>query len=186
MTGFSGRQAAALVNTIILIAITAHPYCARAQNDSKNAVTAPVIAPVIAPSPVTAATGTCASPQAVTPAQLYGEWQLAWEATADQRAAPSARETLRMGPNPNHADSLSGELLRGTVRIQLAGDLEDGQLSLEESADGKTISASWLGQVQPGSCGREIRGWWTADAALSLPAGQARSRAFVLRRQAGW
>lgn len=176
MTGFSGRQAAALVNTIILIAITAHPYCARAQNDSKNAVAAPV----------TAANGTCASPQAVTPAQLYGEWQVAWEATADQRAAPSARETLRMGPNPNHADSLSGELLRGTVRIQLAGDLEDGQLSLEESADGKTINASWLGQVQPGSCGREIRGWWTADTALSLPAGQARSRAFVLRRQAGW
>ena len=182
MTGFSRRQASALAHTIFLIAITAQLDCARAQNDPKNAVAAPVTVP----APATAASGTCASPQALTPAQLYGAWQVAWEATADQRAAPSARETLRMGPNPNHADSLSGELLRGTVRIQLAGDLEDGQLSLEESADGKTISASWLGQVQPGSCGREIRGWWTADAALSLPAGQPRSRAFVLRRQAGW
>lgn len=179
MTDFPWHKPVALANTIILIAITAHPYCARAQNDSKNGVPSPQ------PVPAAVAAGACPSPQTLTPAQLHGEWQVAWEASADQRGA-SLRETLRFGPNPNHTDSLSGELLRGSARIQLAGDLEDGQLSLEESADGKTISASWLGQVQPGSCGREIRGWWTADAALSLPAGQPRRRAFVLRRQASW
>ena len=176
MTGIPGRLAIALTIASILIAISAQPQSARAQNDAKNRVTAPS----------TPSSTPCPAPGAVTAAQLHGEWQVAWEAPADPRSAAPARETLRFGPNPNHADSLSGELQRGNARIQLAGDLEDGELSLEESSDGKTISASWLGQMQAGSCGREIRGSWTADAPLSLSAGQPRTRAFVLRRVVGW
>ena len=186
MTGLPWRLAIALANTLILIAISAQPDWAIAQNDAKNRVgTASAPAPVPASTPPSQPPP-CPVPGALTAAQLHGDWQVAWEAPADPHAAPLARETLRFGPNPNHADSLSGELQRGKDRIQLAGDLEDGELSLEESRDGKTISASWLGQVQAGSCGREIRGSWTADAALSLSAGQPRTRAFVLRRVVGW
>ena len=176
MTGIPGRSAIAITTTLILIAISAQPQSARAQNDAKNRV---------APSSTPSSTP-CPAPEALTAAQLHGEWQVAWEAPADPRAVAPAREALRFGPNTNHADSLSGELQRGTARIQLAGDLEEGELSLEESSDGKTISASWLGRVHAGSCGREIRGTWTADAALNLSAGQPRTRAFVLRRVVGW
>lgn len=172
MKGIALRPAIVIFIAIILIAISAQLQSARAQNDTKNRVM-----PSSTP---------CPAPGAVTAAHLHGEWQVAWEAPADPRSAAPARETLRFGPNPNHADSLSGELQRGNARIQLAGDLEDGELSLEESIDGKTISASWLGRVHAGSCGQEIRGTWTADAALTLSAGQPRRRTFVLRRVVGW
>ena len=39
----------------------------------------------------------------------------------------------------------------------LVGDVDDGQLTLEESLDGKRISATWVGEVVEGSCAREIR-----------------------------
>jgi hypothetical protein len=180
MTGIALRSAIAITNAIILIAISAQPQSARAQNDAKNRVT-----PSSTPSSTPAAKS-CPAPEALTAAQLHGEWQVAWEAPADPGSAAPARETLRFGSNPNHADSLSGELQRGNALLQLAGDLEEGELSLEESSDGKTISASWLGRVQTGSCGQEIRGAWTADAALTLSAGQTRRRMFVLRRLVGW
>ena len=45
---------------------------------------------------------------------------------------------------------------------QVAGDIDDeGMLSLDESADGRSISGVWLGALlQPGSCGREFKGVW--------------------------
>ena len=57
----------------------------------------------------------------------------------------------------------------------LAGDVDDGELTLEESVNGQNISATWLGDVVEGSCGREIRGTWKAE-------GQAAWRGFVLRK----
>ena len=58
----------------------------------------------------------------------------------------------------------------------MAGDVEDGELTLEESADGVHIAATWLGDVVQGSCGREIRGTWTLD-------GQQAGSPFILRKQ---
>jgi hypothetical protein len=46
----------------------------------------------------------------------------------------------------------------------VAGDVDDGVLTLEESADGTTISATWLGEVVPGSCGKTLKGQWSSGA----------------------
>ena len=45
----------------------------------------------------------------------------------------------------------------------LAGDVHKGEFTLEESADGKRISAVWTGDVVEGSCGKEIRGTWQEE-----------------------
>ena len=73
---------------------------------------------------------------------------------------------------------MRGALNREGERAQVAGDLDDGEFTLEESADGSDIAAVWLGDVVEGSCGREIRGTWKAD-------GDPRQFQFVLRKQAG-
>jgi hypothetical protein len=84
--------------------------------------------------------------------------------------------TLLLEPHPEYAESFSGSINRDGERRRLAGDIEAGEFTLEESADGVHIAATWLGDVVEGSCGREIRGTWTAEGA---PAG----RGFVLRKQ---
>jgi hypothetical protein len=53
------------------------------------------------------------------------------------------------------------------------------RLHLEESTDGRAISATWSGSFADQACGKEIRGTWT-DTATRI------ERAFVLRKQPGW
>jgi hypothetical protein len=50
------------------------------------------------------------------------------------------------------------------LQLLVAGDVDDGVLTLEESADGTTIAATWLGEVVPGSCGKTIQGQWSSSA----------------------
>ena len=99
---------------------------------------------------------------------LLGTWRAEVEGLAPA--------TLRLEKHPEYAESLSGRLERADRSSQVAGDVEDGELTLEESADGVHIAATWLGDVVEGSCGREIRGTWTLD-------GQQTGRPFVLRKQ---
>ena len=94
-------------------------------------------------------------------AELQGSWEIA---------------TLRLVKHPEYGDSFRGTLERTGSRAQVAGDLADGGFTLEESADGVRIAATWLGEVVDGSCGREIRGTWTRD-------GETAGRDFVLRKQ---
>ena len=63
---------------------------------------------------------------------------------------------------------------------QLAGDIDpDGLLALDESQDGKSISASWSGTLQPGSCGKQFKGTWRRASDDS-------SHAFVLHKASAW
>jgi hypothetical protein len=84
--------------------------------------------------------------------------------------------TMRLEQHAEYAESVSGSLERSGRRSQVAGDVDNGELTLEESADGVHIAATWLGDVVEGSCGREIRGTWTLD-------GQQAGSPFVLRKQ---
>lgn len=102
---------------------------------------------------------------------LVGLWRAAFE---DGTPAGS----LLLQPHPEHAGSLAGAVNRDGVRAQVAADLEDGEFTLEESADGQRISATWLGTVVEGSCGQEIRGQWQPR--------EGAARGFVLRRAGGW
>jgi hypothetical protein len=61
----------------------------------------------------------------------------------------------------------------------VAGDVDNGAFTLEESTDGRAISATWSGSFADQACGKEIRGTWT-DTATRI------ERAFVLRKQPGW
>lgn len=114
----------------------------------------------------------CPDPGEVTQLHLYGLWQAqfdGWSGTA----------TLRLEKSPNHPDGVSGEIERAGERALVAGDVDEGDFSLEESSDGRTIAATWIGKVSDNSCGKEIRGTWTrARDQVTSP--------FVLRKQPGW
>ena len=107
----------------------------------------------------------------------------AWEVEANQMLGPWQAEfedkgpgaSLRLEAHPEFAGNFRGAVERNGERRQLAGDIDDGDLTLEESADGVHIAAIWVGEVVDGSCGREVRGSWKAE-------GSPATRAFILRR----
>jgi hypothetical protein len=113
----------------------------------------------------------CPKGQDVSPEMLYGQW------TAQIAGEPVG--TLSLGPHPEHAGSLRGELLQtqvqGSVRRAVVADLDEGEFTLEETHDGQRIAATWLGSLPDAGCGRQIQGQRTL-------AGQG-SRPFVLIRQ---
>ncbi|WP_232727713.1 hypothetical protein [Acidovorax sp. 69] len=102
-----------------------------------------------------------------------------------QGAAPDAKPiaaTLRLGPHPELAQSVRGTAQHQGVTAQVSGDIDEGDLTLEESINGTNISATWTGRVVDGSCGKEIRGTWNnANPTPTTP-----SAPFVLRKQAAW
>lgn len=110
----------------------------------------------------------CPKPVEVTQAHLLGLWR------AEFQGLPQGA-TLLIEKHPVYAQSLSGGINRNGERGLVVGDIEDGALTLEESADGRRIAATWLGDVVEGSCGREIRGTWQATGAEA-------TRNFVLRK----
>jgi hypothetical protein len=119
-------------------------------------------------TPVTTA---CPKPAEVTHQHLYGAWRAEF--------TPGASATLRLEKHTEFAQSVSGEITRGNVRAQVAGDVEDGDFHLEESSDGIRIAAVWAGQVVDGSCGKEIKGTWKHHK-------DGTERTFVLRKTPGW
>jgi hypothetical protein len=111
----------------------------------------------------------CPSPAEVTHQHLIGLWRAEFEGLAQGA-------TLLLEQHPELAGSVRGEINRNGERAQVAGDVDDGDFSLEESVNGTNISAAWLGDVVEGSCGREIRGAWKAE-------GQTQQYQFVLRKR---
>ncbi len=109
----------------------------------------------------------CPAPGDMQPQQLIGVWQ------AQVDGQPAA--VLRLQQHPAYPGSLSGSLDRHGTVSRVAADLDDGDLTLEESADGVHIDATWLGTLREDSCGTTIEGTWTHERDPS-------ARAFVLRR----
>ena len=152
------KRLAGLSNAIVLVAICIHPAMGNAQNRSE---TVPV-----------------ACPQAldVTALHLYGAWQARWDGVSEAA-------TLTLGRSEDHPDGLRGTIRRpagqSPAQALVAGDVDNGAFTLEESIDGRAISATWSGSFADQACGKEIRGTWT-DTATRI------ERAFVLRKQPGW
>lgn len=115
------------------------------------------------------AAGACPKAAEVSQRQLLGLWRAEFEGLAQGA-------TLLLEPHPELAESVSGAINRNGERAQLAGDVDEGEFTLEESVNGVNISALWLGDVVEGSCGREIRGHWKSE-------GKPGRRPFVLRKQ---
>lgn len=141
--------------TLIFIAICALSTGAIAQNDLK-----------------TTAQSVCPTASEVTHVHLYGLWRAEWS----DGAAPAE---LQLARHPEMAESVRGSIRRDGTEAQVAGDVDNGDFTLEESDNGHTISATWIGQVVEGACGKEIRGTWTN-------ANTSQERSFVLRKQPGW
>lgn len=112
---------------------------------------------------------------------LQGQWRAELQGVAPGAGATVV--TLQLGPHPELAHSVRGTTQRGSTTAQVSGDVDDGDLTLEESVNGTNISATWTGRVVDGSCGKEIRGTWN-NAHPTPPAPSAVP--FVMRRQAGW
>jgi hypothetical protein len=128
--------------------------------------------PVLAQPQAPAGSGSLECPKAaeVSRQHLLGLWRAEFEGVAQGA-------TLLLQKHPELAESIRGAINRNGERAELAGDIEDGEFSLEESVNGVNISAVWLGDVVEGSCGREIRGAWKAES-------DPRQVQFVLRKLA--
>lgn len=126
----------------------------------------------------------CPAPEALQPAQLHGAWRVQF-----RQPPPGwpAQAKVRLQAHLAFKDSLAGAIERAPAAghptlAALAGDLDEGQLVLDESSDGLRITAVWEGAVVPGSCGREIRGYWKDTRRDPDPLKPAPESAFVLSR----
>lgn len=105
-----------------------------------------------ATEPAPAAADCPAAAQAQGVQALYGRWRV--------RIADRPEAIAELHPHPDYP-GVRGTLSRGATTAQLAGDIDDqGVLALDESDDGRSISAVWAVQLQPGSCGKEFKGTW--------------------------
>jgi hypothetical protein len=86
---------------------------------------------------------------------FFGVWVLELR-SVDEANAPSTRLVFKR--NPEFAQSLAGEFDWRGSRMEVFGDIEAGQLELEESSNGKDISGLWVGRVVQGSCGQLVVG----------------------------
>ena len=111
----------------------------------------------------------CPAGRDMADTQLQGRW------SGSVEGQPGSVR-IELGPHPDRDGTAKGYIFRGDARLPMVGDVDDGTVTLEESADGVHITGTWLGQVVDGSCGREIRGDYLRDE-------QARPSPFVLRKQ---
>ena len=111
--------------------------------------------------------------------QLYGTWEV-------ELTQAGQRGRLLLRQHPEFRESLRGEFSYGGQASIASGDVEGGEVNLDESRDGKSLHAFWSGHLVPGACGREIRGAWQQLAREGVPAAES---SFILRRGAapgGW
>ncbi len=150
--------------TTILIALCAQYITANGQNSLKNDASA---------------SAACKVNKDLIASDFYGNWVLELSATGAAGASGNVQSArLLLKQNPDFAESLAGEFSLNGLRLEVYGDMEDGALDLEESANGKDISAIWKGRVAEGSCGLAITGMRRIEATQQ-------EQKFVLRRS-GW
>ena len=150
--------------------LTAQAVCAQPKPTPAPLATAESVAPAPAAAP---------APCDNAPLKfndLLGQWQVQWP---NDLAGEPGHARLVFASNPEFADSLLGLLDVGSKRHELAGDLEEDLLTLEESSDGKSISANWSLRATPERCGKELTG-------TRVRASDGQQRAVVLRRAAKW
>lgn len=150
-----------LKNTLVLAALTTGLQALAADPAPETQASAPK-ASQAAP---------CPQPDELQASDLYGLWRAEFEPLA----TPA---TVLLERHPDLAGSVRGLLQREGVRAWVSGDVDNGDFTLEESANGRNISATWLGEVSPESCGREIKGTWTSETQPQKPL------RFVLRKVA--
>ncbi len=128
--------------------------------------------PAPARKPPAATAAACPAASEMKAANLYGLWRADFGT-----GQPGA--TILFERHPDMGGSVRGGVNRDGVKGLLAGDVHEGELSLDESDDGIKIAAYWSGNVTENSCGKEITGTWTRTS-------DDKSLNFVLRKVPGW
>ena len=136
----------------------------------------------------------CPAAKQLKPAQIHGLWRVRF---SNPPTGLPAEATLLLERHAEFGDSVAGFVSRdlgvaaGTppiaghaAKAQLAGDLEDGLLTLDESSDGISITGTWNGEIVEGSCGKKVSGLWK-DTSNSAPP-DASEIPFTLERLSGW
>jgi hypothetical protein len=113
----------------------------------------------------------CPKAEETTHRDLAGMWRAEFEGLAQGA-------TLLLDQHPELKESVRGAVNRNGERAEVSGDVDEGEVTLEESINGVNISATWLGTMEEGSCGKTIKGTWQG-------AGDTPPRGFVLRRLSG-
>ena len=119
--------------------------------------------------------------------QLHGRWAARF--TPAPPGLP-VQATLVLRRHAEFSESLAGTVSRAlgggagasshAAQAALAGDLDEGMLLLDESSDQISITGTWNGEMQPGSCGRVYQGHWKDTSAGATP--DAPDVAFTLTR----
>lgn len=146
------RLSSPFFSSLFLIAALALQTSANAEISSKKSPTKPIAStPVPAPAPAP-----CLLPEEVESKHLIGTWRIT------QPQHPETSALLELARHPEHEDSLRGVLRPSqgdqTRTVWLVGDIEDGELVMDESLDGRTISAIWVARPVAQSCGRLLKG----------------------------
>jgi len=127
----------------------------------------------------------CAEASDLTPAHLYGQWQLLLWPEGGHESAPVSSGTLLFERHPEYPGSVRGQIQRSAagqpLQAIVAGDVLNGEFNLDESADGVNMDAVWSGWPQ--ACGRVIRG--TRSPAEGRPAGEPTLH-FLLTKTPDW
>ena len=74
---------------------------------------------------------------------------------------------MQLRPKPDE-EGLEGDYFRfgASARVLLAGEVDGGELVMEESENGTDVSGQWIGSIE----GRRISGTWQdAEGAVSKP-----------------
>ncbi len=134
--------------------------------------------PAGTPASTPASTGACTAASDLKALHLYGLWRVQFD--------DGEVSSVLFERHPQYADSLRGAVNRGGRQSLLSGDVDDGELVLDESDDGQRISAVWTAQATPSQCGREFTGQRRASDARGTGPASPAPRRFVLRRVPGW
>ena len=152
--------------TIFLVAACALSACATNPNDVSHPIRDATAAQPVNPA--------CPGLKRWTARQLYGTWEV-------ELSELGLRGRLVLRQHPEFLESLRGEFDFGGQQAIASGDIEEGELNLDESRDGKSLFAFWSGHLVPAACGKEIRGTWEQAPRAGEP---SRKSPFVLRRAA--
>lgn len=127
----------------------------------------------------------CETPTFLEPARLSGLWQLTLWPENGSAVQPVSTGAVLFERHPDYEGSVRGRLKRsGTGNDReavLSGDVVDGEVNFDESADGVALDAVWIGE--PAACGQELRG--TRRPSDGRPA-DAPVLNFLLKKAPGW
>jgi len=121
----------------------------------------------------------CLPAQSMKAVQLHGMWEVRF---SPPPAGLPERATLLLKRHAEFSESLAGSVSRNmsgaagtaamtghSAQAALAGDLDEGMLLLDESSDNLSITGTWNGEMQPGSCGKVYQGVWTDTSKSAAP-----------------